>query len=59
VPLGRDRLTAAADAIFDTNSGGRFDQVIYEDGLLAVKATYTGNLPDDCSPTACSAPQRR
>jgi hypothetical protein len=29
-------------AIFDTNSEGRFDLVIYEDGLLAVKGTYVG-----------------
>jgi hypothetical protein len=29
-------------AIFDTNSSGRFDLVIYDDGLLAVKGTYVG-----------------
>lgn len=29
-------------AIFDTNSKGRFDLVIYDDGLLAVKGTYAG-----------------
>jgi hypothetical protein len=29
-------------AILDTNSNGRFDLVIYEDGLLAVKGTYVG-----------------
>jgi hypothetical protein len=27
-------------AIFDTNSNGRFDLVVYDDGLLAVKGTY-------------------
>ena len=29
-------------AIFDTNSGGRFDLVVYDDGLLAVRGTYIG-----------------
>ena len=29
-------------AICDTNSKGRFDLILYEDGLLAVKGTYTG-----------------
>jgi hypothetical protein len=29
-------------AIFDTTSRGRFDLVIYEDGLLGVKGTYLG-----------------
>ena len=29
-------------AIFDTNCHGRFDLVVYEDGLLAVKGTYIG-----------------
>jgi hypothetical protein len=29
-------------AIFDTNSKGRFDLVVYDDGLLAVKGTYVG-----------------
>lgn len=29
-------------AIHDTNSRGRFDLVIYEDGILAVKGTYVG-----------------
>lgn len=39
---------AAADdlpprgGIFDTNSNGRFDLVVYDDGLLAVKGTYVG-----------------
>jgi hypothetical protein len=28
--------------IFDTNSNGRFDLVVYDDGLLAVKGTYVG-----------------
>ena len=28
--------------IFDTTSKGRFDLVIYDDGLLAVKGTYAG-----------------
>jgi hypothetical protein len=27
-------------AIFDTNSQGRFDLVVYDDGLLAIKGTY-------------------
>jgi hypothetical protein len=29
-------------AIHDTNSRGRFDLVIYQDGILAVKGTYIG-----------------
>ena len=29
-------------AIFDTNSHGRFDLVVYDDGFLAVKGTYVG-----------------
>jgi len=29
-------------AIFDTNSKDRFDLVVYDDGLLVVKGTYTG-----------------
>jgi hypothetical protein len=34
--------TPPTGAIFDTNSKGRFDLVVYDDGLLAVKGTYTG-----------------
>lgn len=29
-------------AIVDTNSAGRFDLVLYEDGILAVRGTYIG-----------------
>jgi hypothetical protein len=29
-------------AILDTTSNGRFDLVVYDDGLLAVKGTYVG-----------------
>jgi hypothetical protein len=29
-------------AIFDTNSAGRFDLAVYDDGLLAVHGTYLG-----------------
>lgn len=29
-------------AIFDTNSSGRFDLVVYDDGLLAVTGSYVG-----------------
>ena len=29
-------------AIFDTESHGRFDLAIYDDGVLAVKGTYKG-----------------
>src|SRR5438552_9139575 len=29
-------------AIVDTNSKGRFDLLIYDDGILAVKGTYVG-----------------
>jgi len=31
---------ASVGAIFDTNSDGRFDLVIYGDGILAVKGSY-------------------
>jgi hypothetical protein len=33
---------APLGAIFDTNSRGRFDLVVYGDGLLAVKGSYKG-----------------
>jgi hypothetical protein len=33
---------APIGAIFDTNSNGRFDLVIYPDGLLGIKGTYVG-----------------
>jgi hypothetical protein len=29
-------------AIFDTNSKGRFDLLVYDDGLLAIRGTYVG-----------------
>jgi hypothetical protein len=34
--------TTPIGAIVDTNSGGRFDLIVYEDGILAVKGTYVG-----------------
>ena len=39
--MDRDEPTPVG-AIFDTNSKGRFDLVIYPDGLLAVEGTYVG-----------------
>jgi hypothetical protein len=40
MPVGDDRQPLGA--IFDTNSDGRFDLVVYDDGLLAVRGTYIG-----------------
>jgi hypothetical protein len=40
--MDRDDEPIPVGAIFDTNSKGRFDLVIYGDGLLAVKGTYLG-----------------
>jgi len=34
--------TTLLGAIVDTNSGGGFDLIVYEDGILAVKGTYVG-----------------
>ena len=34
--------TAPLGVIVDTNSGGRFDLIVYEDGILGVKGTYVG-----------------
>ena len=40
--MERDDEPTPVSAIFDTNSKGRFDVVVYEDGLLAIKGTYVG-----------------
>ncbi|GEM_PF-3604550 len=42
VPFGLPMADAPVGAIFDTNSDGRFDLVVYDDGILAVKGTYLG-----------------
>jgi len=34
--------TTPLGVIVDTNSGGRFDLIVYEDGILGVKGTYVG-----------------
>jgi hypothetical protein len=34
--------TTPLGVIVDTNSGGRFDRIVYEDGILGVKGTYVG-----------------
>ena|ERR1035437_9500490 len=34
--------TTPLGVIVDTNSGGRFDLIMYEDGILGVKGTYVG-----------------
>jgi hypothetical protein len=40
--MGPDDEPTPIGVIFDANSRGRFDLVIYADGLLAVKGTYVG-----------------
>jgi hypothetical protein len=42
-------------AIFDTNCHGRFDLVVYEDGLLAVKGTNIGVALRGAGPGAVGA----